>query len=77
MERAPEGEFPCGAVPETAEEHDEEEIEVGASVAFAIPAKRDVEVITQPRRKGQVPTFPELGDVRRRVSRLPHGDPGD
>ena len=62
VDAAPEEEGPRRAVPETAEEHGEEEVCVGASVAEAIAAEGDVEVLAKPGREGDVPAAPEVGE---------------
>lgn len=60
MERSPDDEVPCGAVPQTGHEHRNDHIAVGHEAAAAVPSQRDVEVILEPRRQADVPSLPEL-----------------
>src|SRR2546423_14678939 len=50
-------------MPKAAQEHCQEEVEVGARAPSAVSAQWDVKVITQPRGEGDVPALPELGEV--------------
>ncbi len=67
---APEDEGPAGAVPEAAEQHGHDEVHVGAAAALAVAAQRDVQVVAQPARQGDVPAAPEVLDGARRVRRV-------
>ena len=60
-------------MPETAKEHDEEEVHIGASGAFAVAAEWDVEVVTQPAGKRHVPATPEFGDAGGEVGEIEVG----
>src|SRR5690606_16779364 len=62
VERSPDDERPGGAVPQAAEQHGDEQVQVGAGRPTAVAAERDVEVVAQPRRQTDVPAAPELGD---------------
>lgn len=62
MDSAPDEESPGGSVPQAAEEHGEDEVCVGAGRASSISAEGDVEVVSEPRGKGDVPAAPEVGD---------------
>ena len=68
MIRAPGHEGPGGAMPQPREEEHNPQVEVGASLAFAVAAQRDVEVVHHPTAKGDMPALPELrhtfADVR-------------
>src|SRR3546814_6156003 len=46
--RAPDEERPVRAMPETAEQHRQEQIAIGLGGAAAIAAERDVEIVAQP-----------------------------
>src|SRR3546814_8661855 len=61
--RAPDEERPVRAMPETAEQHRQEQIAIGLGGAAAIAAERDVEIVAQPTRQAHVPAPPELGDA--------------
>lgn len=62
MPAAPEDEVEAGAVPEAAEEHGEHKVEVGAGAAVAIAAEGNVEVVTEPGGKRDMPAAPEFGE---------------
>ena len=62
---SPQNESPCGAVPESSEQHGDNQVDVGSYVAFAVSSKRNVEVVFQPAGEGDVPAAPEFGDGRR------------
>jgi len=64
---APEHEVPARPVPQAAEQHGQEEVQVGAGGAATVAAERDVEVVAQPGRQGDVPALPELARTRRQV----------
>jgi hypothetical protein len=63
MKAAPHRELPRRAVPEAAEEHDEEEVEVGSSVALAVAAQSEIQVVAQKTRQGHMPAPPEVNDI--------------
>ncbi len=69
MQGAPGDEGPRRAVPEAPEEHGDEQVAVGARGALAVAPERDVEVVAQPRREGDVPAAPEVREVAREVGR--------
>ena len=48
-------------MPETAEEHDDDEIDRGARPADPVAAERNVKVIAQESGKRNVPASPEIG----------------
>ena len=48
MHGTPENKLPGGAVPETANEHGGEIVDIGACGAFAVASERDVDVVAQP-----------------------------
>ena len=70
MQRAPHHEGPVRAVPEPADQHGCEQVQVPARPAAAVAAQRDVNVVTQETRQGDVPTAPELDDAPRLVGRV-------
>ena len=51
-------------MPEAAEQHGEEEVDVGACIAAAITAKWDVEIVAKPGGEGDMPSSPEVGEGR-------------
>src|SRR6266511_5951243 len=56
---APDDEVERGAVPEAAEAHRRQEVGVPPPLALAVPAERDVEVVTEPTGERHVPAPPE------------------
>ena len=73
MPGAPDCVAPGGSVPETPKEHDDEEVEVGATMPEPVTPERNVEVIPQPRGEGDVPAAPELGKTARNVGEIEVG----
>ena len=67
VQSAPEDETHRRAVPQSAQQHRQEQVAVGPDAALAVAAQRNVEVVAQPRRERDVPPPPELGDRRRLV----------
>lgn len=67
MNAAPKDEVERGTMPKTAQEHGHEQIEVLTDFAMPIAAKRDIQIILEPRREADVPAPPELGDGSRLV----------
>ncbi len=65
---APQHEVPVRPVPQSAQEHRQHEVDVGAPGALPVPAERDVQIVPQPGAERDVPAAPELGhasgDVR-------------
>ena len=70
MESAPDHEIPRRAVPQSAEQHRKDQVDVGSPPASAISAERDVEVFPQPRGKRNVPAPPEVSDGFRSIGRI-------
>ena len=70
VESAPENEVPFRTVPETTDDHDNRQIEVGSAFAFAISAERDVEVVAQDGGERDVPAAPKFGDALGAVRRI-------
>ena len=60
MDAAPNDEGPVCTVPETAEQHGEHEVDVGADFAEAIASKRNIEIIAEPGAEADVPATPEI-----------------
>ena len=67
---APGDERPRGAVPESAEEHGHEQVDILPYRAPTVATERDVEVIPKPERERDVPPTPKLGDVSRAVREI-------
>src|SRR5262245_4648428 len=67
VDDAPDDKCPGRAVPESAQEHDDHEIDGGAGRPGAIAAERDVEVVAQEGRERDVPSTPEVRKTDRRV----------
>ena len=70
MQGAPKDETDRRPVPQSAQEHRDHQVRVGAEAPLAVAAQRDVEVILQPRGEGDMPAAPELGDRGRLVGRV-------
>lgn len=62
---APEQVHPARAVPQAAEHHGEDVVEVGAKFAVAVATEGNVEVVAQPCGEGDVPAAPEVRRVLR------------
>ena len=67
VHRAPQHEFPLGAVPQAAQEHRQPEIQIGAPGAVPAAAQRNVQVVAEPGRQTDVPAPPEVARVQRDV----------
>src|SRR5687767_707540 len=63
VEQTPDNECPGGAVPEAADEHDDDEIDEGAGWAGAVAAERDVEVVAQESGERDMPAPPEIREA--------------
>lgn len=63
VECAPDDEGPCSAVPQTSEEHHDDQVSVGSEPAALIASKWNIEIIVEPRRERDMPGAPELRDV--------------
>src|SRR5262245_26201070 len=66
--------MPSRSMPQTADQHRGQQIEISAGRATTIAAETDVEIIAQPRRKADVPAPPEIADARGGVGQIeiPH-----
>ena len=62
VHRSPNDKVPRSPVPESAQEHGHELVEVHAPFAAAVAAHGDVEIVAKPRGEGYVPTAPKVGD---------------
>ncbi|KPZ05699.1 Alginate o-acetyltransferase AlgI [Pseudomonas syringae pv. spinaceae] len=51
-----------GTVPQTAQQHCQEQVAIGRDLAATVAAQGDVQVVTQPSGQADVPATPELGD---------------
>ena len=67
---APEDEAQASSVPQSAEEHGDQEVEISAQATSTTPPERYVEVVSQPGGEGDVPASPELGDGGGAVGRV-------
>src|SRR5690606_24124676 len=57
---APDDEVPGGAVPEPADEHGRHQVEVGPALSPPVAPERDVDVVPDEAREGDVPAPPEV-----------------
>ena len=67
---APQYETDRRAVPQPADQHRQEQVQVGAGFSLAVAAQRNVKVIFQPARQRNVPPAPEFGDRSRFIRRV-------
>src|SRR3954468_25085392 len=63
VQTAPDHKRPRAAVPESAEQHRDHDVAIHEPRRPAISAERNVEIITEPGRKADVPAMPEIGNV--------------
>lgn len=62
VQQAPDDKIPTGSVPESAQEKDQKEVERSALFAAPVSAQRDIQVVSEPAGKGNVPPAPELAE---------------
>ena len=75
VHRAPEHERPACTVPESDNEHGNEQIAHLCPLPMAIAAERDIEVLTHPEAERHVPSAPEVDDAPRLIRRIEvHGE---
>src|SRR3954468_5478724 len=67
---SPNHEGPVGAVPQTANQHGENQIPVRLYLAVTITPERYIEVVPQARTERYVPAAPEVGRVKRLIGRI-------
>src|SRR5262245_43787734 len=70
VQPAPDDKQPAGAVPQAADQHHQQKIQVSPETAAAVAAERDVQVVAQEARQRDVPAPPELNDASRLVGRI-------
>lgn len=63
----PDDEGPVRSVPKTAEEHRYHIIQIRSRRPVVAAAERNIKVIAQPARKGNMPSTPEFRDIRRKI----------
>ena len=63
MEESPDDKGPADAVPETAEEKDDDGVDVAGTLPTGGVGEGEVEVVAEPVGEGDVPTAPEVGEV--------------
>ena len=64
---APGNEIETGTMPQAAEKHRDDEIDVLAHPTLAVAAQRDVDIVANPRREGDMPATPEIGNTLRAI----------
>src|SRR4051795_6149864 len=69
MNRAPGDEAPCGAMPQTAQDHRRHEVPRRLQAPAAVATQRDVQEVAQVARERDVPAPPEVADRARPVWR--------
>ena len=67
MQSAPYDEIPRSAVPESTQQHGQNQVDVGTDLAFPVATQRNVEVIAQPGGQGNMPAVPEIGHAVRLI----------
>ena len=67
VQSAPYDEIPRSTVPESAQQHGQNQVDVGTDLAFPVAAQRNVEVIAQPGGQGDVPAMPKIGHAVRLI----------
>ena len=74
MIRTPSNERPIRAVPETAQEENDESVPYNFRFRDAAAAQRDINIIPKPSRQGNVPTAPKLRNVAAEIRHVevPH-----
>src|SRR5690606_9761591 len=70
MRRAPEHKGPGRTVPQPAQHHGGEKIEIAPRLSPSVAAKRDIKIIAQEARQGHVPAPPEIDDAHRLIRRM-------
>lgn len=73
---SPHHEAPRGAVPQAADEHGGEVVEIGAGRAAAVAAQGYVDIVAQPGGEGYVPAAPEVAEVAGFVGEVEVGGEG-
>ena len=64
VQSPPDYKGPCPAVPQAANQHGEQQIDVGSGLAFSVAAKGGyIEVVAQPAGKADVPAIPKILEV--------------
>ena len=63
VEQSPENEGPADAVPEAAEEKDDDGVEVAGALPAGGVGEGEVDVVAEPVGEGDVPAAPEVGEV--------------
>ena len=64
VKQSPQHKVERRTVPQSAEQHGDDEVDVAAHAAFAVAAERYIQVVLEPRRQRDVPTAPEVGNRR-------------
>src|ERR1017187_8999334 len=70
MQRPPKHKIPTGTMPQPAEKHGPQKIDIGPTRSFPAPAERNIEIVAEPARKGNMPSAPEFGNAERTVRHL-------
>ena len=70
VHQAPEQEQPARAMPKTADQKDEHQVDAGARHALAAAAEREVDVGRQKTGERDMPSLPELADVQALIRRI-------
>src|SRR5712692_9114948 len=73
MDASPDHEGPVGAVPKPTEQHGQHQILISIEMAMSASTKRDIQVISQPTAKADVPATPKVLQARGKI-RLPEVD---
>ena len=67
MHASPGHKMKAGTMPQSAQKHGDEEVDVLSDFAFAVSTQRNIDVIANPSGKRDVPTTPKIGDANGRI----------
>ena len=67
MQSSPYYECPICAVPETANQHGQQQVAISLRSSLAVASHRYVDIVPQPCGQGDVPAFPKFTDAAREV----------
>jgi len=70
MQSSPDHKSPRCSMPEPADQHSEHQVHVGAHGALTIAAESNIQIITEPGRKGNVPPAPEIGKTNSGIRKM-------
>src|SRR5699024_4596418 len=73
--RSPGHEGPACAVPDSAQQENEDEVRIHTGPSLPVSAERDVYILTEKAAQSDVPPSPEIDDINRLIGGIEvHGD---